>query len=216
MAEDYTGSETINLTKGRLESLSDGIFAFSMTLLVIGLNIPDKVILVQSTEYAAHLLVSLHYDFLHYIIAFLILGAFWLSHHSQLHSVRNIDIPFVWINLITLLFVALLPFSTSFSGDFPEIPLGAMVFEANLFAVGMGMFCQWKYATYGHRLTDPALKPAYIRKVSIHNLFVPAVSIVCILVALAGNTSSMMIYITLPLVHVVGKRLDIRLHGAGR
>jgi uncharacterized membrane protein len=215
MAEEYTGSEATTLTKGRLENLSDGIFAFAMTLLVIGLNIPDKATLVQSTGYAAHHLVSLQSDFLNYILAFLILGAFWLAHHIQLHSVRSLNKTYVWINLYTLLFVALLPFSTSFSGDFPDVPLGSIVFEANLFAIGMGMFWQWKYATHGQRLTDPALKPAYIRKVSILNLIVPAVSILCILVALAGSTSSLMIYLALPVIHVAVERLNTRLPGAG-
>lgn len=200
MTEEHNANETISLTKGRLEGLSDCIFAFAMTLLVIGLNIPDKATLVQSNDYVIRVLFSLRSDFLHYVLAFLILGAFWLGHHIQLHSVRNIDRTYVWINLITLLFVALLPFSTSFSGDFSEAPFGAIVFHLNLFAIGMGMFCQWKYATGGYRLTDPSLKPAYIRRVSIRNLLVPGISILCILVALGGSTWSSAIYMTLPVV----------------
>jgi len=200
MTEIDSGSGALSLTKGRLEGLSDGIFAFAMTLLVIGLNIPDKATMVHSNAYALQFLLSLRYDFLHYVLAFLILGAFWLGHHIQLHAVKSIDRTFVWINLLTLMFVALLPFSTSFSGDFSDVPVGAMVFEANLLAIGMGLFCQWQYVTSGHRLTEPWLEPAYIRKVRIRNLIVPGVSLVCILVALAGSTWSSALYLTLPVV----------------
>jgi uncharacterized membrane protein len=206
MADENTG-EGVFLTKGRLEGLSDGIFAFAMTLLVVGLDLPEKSTIVQSTGYATDLLVSLQSDFLHYILAFLILGAFWLSHHTQLNSVKRIDKVYIWINLSVLLLVALLPFTTSFSGDFPKVPLGAIVFEASLFAIGIAMFCHWTYATRGHRLVDPALDNRYIRYVGISNLVVPFVSVVGIIIALSGNTWSTAIYLTLPFVGYAVYRL---------
>jgi len=193
-------SEEPHLTKGRLEALSDGIFAFAMTLLVIGLNLPDKATMVQSNEFALHILLSLYSDFFHYVLAFLILGAFWLSQHQQFHSVRVPDKTFIWINLVTLMFVALLPFSTSFSGDFPGASMGAIVFEVNLFAIGVGMTCQWWYATTGCRLAESTLKPAYVRRVLIGNLVVPTISVIGILVALTGSLWSSALYMTLPVV----------------
>jgi uncharacterized membrane protein len=202
------GSEDIILTKARLEGLSDGIFAFSMTLLVISLNIPEKTALVQSTDFAIRLLLSLSSDFIHYIMAFLILGAFWLAHHVQFHSVRSIDRVFVWINLLTLMMVALLPFSTNFSGDFPHVPFAAIVFELNLFAIGIGMFSQWQYATHGFRLTEPTLQPVYIRRMRFRSLVIPFVSVLCILAALAGSTSSTAIFLTIPLFMYVANHPD--------
>jgi uncharacterized membrane protein len=200
MAEKKDSVEEPHLTKGRLEALSDGIFAFAMTLLVIGLNLPDKATMVQSNQFALHSLFSLYSDFFHYVLAFLILGAFWLSQHQQFHSVRVPDKIFIWINLVTLMFVALLPFSTSFSGDFPGASMGAVVFEANLLAIGMGMTCQWWYATTGCRLAESTLKPAYVRRVLMGNLVVPIISIICILIALTGSLWSTALYMTLPVV----------------
>jgi len=200
MTEETAAFEAMHLTKSRLESLSDGIFAFAMTLLVIGLNLPDKATIVQSQASAAHALLSLYSDFLHYILAFLILGAFWLSHHVALHPLKSMNRTFVWLNLGTLLFVALLPFSTSFAGDFPDAPLGAMVFEINLLAIGIGMFFQWKYATGHHRLVEPDMHPRFIRHVSIHTLVVPAVSLLGLLIALTGNLYSQMVYLLIPVI----------------
>ena len=200
MTEETNGSDGSHLTKSRLEALSDGIFAFAMTLLVIGLAVPDKATLVPSNAYALQVLINLYSAFLHYALAFLILGAFWLSQHIQFHSVRNPDKIFTWINLVTLMFVASLPFSASFSGAFSGVPVGAMVFELNLLVIGIGMSLQWWYATDGNRLVESTLTPAYIRKIRFRNLVVPAVSIVGILFALAGNTWSSAIYMTLPIV----------------
>jgi len=207
MTEENETGEEIHLTKGRLEGLSDGIFAFAMTLLVIGLSLPDKGSIVQTPEFAASVLLSLHSDFLHYVLAFLILGAFWLAHHIQYHSIKQIDKVFVWINLITMLFVALLPFSTSYAGDFPDVPLGAIIFDLNLFAIGMGMFLQWLYASHGHRLVEPTVKESYIRQLRYHILIIPFVSVICILVAATGNSWSSAIYMTLPIAKIVVDRI---------
>ena len=200
MTEDNEGSNESHLTKGRLEALSDGIFAFAMTLLVIGLSVPDKATLVPTNAYALQVLLALYSSFMHYVLAFLILGAFWLTQHMQFHSVRTPDKLFTWINLVTLMFVALLPFSASFSGAFSNVPVGAMVFESNLLLIGLGISLQWWYTTNDHRLTESTLKPAYIRKVRSRNLVVPAVSIAGIIFALAGSTWSTAIYMTLPFV----------------
>ena len=54
------------LTKARLEAITDGIFAFAMTLLVINLLLPDKTNLVQTNDYALHTLLSLYSSFFHY------------------------------------------------------------------------------------------------------------------------------------------------------
>jgi len=200
MTEETSVFEAMHLTKTRLESLSDGIFAFAMTLLVISIDLPDKTQIVQSQAYATHLLLSLYSDFFHYVLAFLILGAFWLSHHIVIHPVKSLDRIFVWLNLVTLLFVALLPFSTSFSGDLPGTSVGAMVFEANLLAIGMGMFCQWKYATSGHRLVDTSLPDRFIQHVTIGTLFVPGISVLGIVVALTGSLYSQTVYLLVPVV----------------
>lgn len=208
MTEETIGSEGSHshLTKARLEALSDGIFAFAMTLLVIGLSVPDKTVLVSSNAYALQVLIDLYSGFVHYVLAFLILGAFWLSQHMQFHSVRTPDKIFIWINLVTLMFVALLPFSSSFSGAFSGVPIGAMVFEVNLLLIGMGMTLQWWYATDNNRLTESTLTPVYIRKVRFGNLVVPAVSFVGILFALSGNTWSSAVYMTLPIVFYLVER----------
>jgi uncharacterized membrane protein len=203
MTEEPSSFEAMHLTKSRLESLSDGIFAFAMTLLVISIDLPDKTRIVQSPEYATHLLLSLYSDFFHYVLAFLILGAFWLTHHVLVHPVKSLDRIFVWLNLGTLLFVALLPFSTSFSGDLPGTSIGALVFEANLLAIGMGMFFQWKYATGNYRLIEQDLDTRFIRHVSINTLVVPTLSLLGILIALTGNLYSQTVYLLVPVVAVL-------------
>lgn len=205
----------MHLTKSRLESLSDGIFAFAMTLLVIGLNLPDKSAIILTSDYAVHLLFSLYSDFFHYVLAFLILGAFWLSHHIEVHPLRSLDRTYIWLNLSTLMFVALLPFSTSFSGDFPGVTIGTIVFELNLFAIGMGMYFQWIYATGNNRLIEPeGLDSRFIRHIGIRTLVVPGLSLLGIGIALTGNAYSAMVYLLIPVVEYFLTRMETKRQGS--
>ena len=206
MSSESSGSFAGYLTKSRLEALIDGIFAFAMTLLVIGLTIPDRANIIQTNEYAFQILVSLYGNFFHYVLAFLILAAFWVGLHIEFHSIRTIDKNFLWINLVTLMFVALLPFSTQYYGVFDDTAIGPIVFEANLLALGIGMSIIWWYATDQYRLIESETGYRHIRKISLRNITVPVVSIVAIGVAMAGSTWSSSLYLSLPAIDWVIER----------
>jgi uncharacterized membrane protein len=187
----------IKLDKNRLEALTDGIFAFAMTLLVTSMILPRGVITTQSSGAA---LLSLLPDFYHYIIAFFVLAAFWMGHHQQFSQIKHIDKTFLFIGIIGLFLVTLVPFSTSFIGDYSEDALATIVFESNLMILGLVFCLQWYYATRNFRLVSPEIPARGVRQGLIKNLITPAVSLAGILITLAGFGSSTMIYMLMPLV----------------
>lgn len=137
MEEENEIDNEMHLTKGRLEGLSDGIFAFSMTLLVLGVDLPDKATIVQSNEYAIHAPIA-RFRLLPLCSGIpnprghLALPSYQFPSSGM--STRDIrldkpDHPDVCCP------VALLDL---FSGDFPGASLGAIVFDANLFAIEYG------------------------------------------------------------------------------
>jgi uncharacterized membrane protein len=195
-----TGEETrergqvTGLTKGRVEALTDGIFAFAMTLLVTTLDFPNSTMALPPLTVSS--LVSLYSpDLLQYIIAFAVLAGFWVTHHVHFHYIQVMDRTALWINIACLLFVALVPFSTALAGDYPDTPLASIIFEVNLLIIGLLIFLIWNYATVGRRLVDKSLD----EKVVLHNnrrsLIIPGISTVGILLALAGSTWSAAVYL---------------------
>ena len=63
---------------GRILSLSDGIFAFAMTLLVINLAVPTRPLGGPAlTGY----LGGLEPGLVAYVVGFVIIGSFWVGHH---------------------------------------------------------------------------------------------------------------------------------------
>ena len=90
----------------RFNAFSDGVFAIVITLLVIELPVPPEGVPVLSA------LAASWPDFLGYAISFAFVGGLWLSHAGLTKYMTRGDAVFLRLNLIMLLFVALLPFST--------------------------------------------------------------------------------------------------------
>lgn len=192
--------QTIGFTKGRVEALTDGIYGFAMTLLVIGVGLPISNSAIAEDALVHEIIVSLVPDFVHYVIAFLLLARFWVSHHIQYNDIHSIDRRLLWINTLSLLFVALVPFSTTLAGDFPDSPPAAIVLEINLLIIGLIYFWQWWYATRDHQFVDPALDPDWIRIGLQKTLVVPAISVVAVILSLSGIPWSILIYMAIPIV----------------
>ena len=107
----------MQLGRNRVEALTDGIFAVAMTLLVLDIEVPE----VQQATGTANLplkLLALVPKMLSYIISFIILGVYWVGHHAQLAFIHRADRPLLWINILFLLWVALVPFSTALLSEY--------------------------------------------------------------------------------------------------
>jgi TMEM175 potassium channel family protein len=195
----------IEFGKGRIESLTDGIFAFGMTLLVLGVGYPISIQTFASRPLDQILLASVP-DFILYMVSFLILAAFWASHHVQFHYIRFVDRTFLWLNILALMFVAFVPFTSSLAGFFYTSRLAAAVFEIHLLIIGLMFHLQWRYATHGHRLVDPGLDDATVRRVRGATLVIPIFSVAGVLLTLLGIHESIFIFFLVPVV------LWIRIH----
>src|SRR6476646_9938593 len=110
----------ILLSKGRMEALTDGIFAIAMTLLVLELKVPD----LPKTASAGELLhkigeaTPLLFSFL---ISFLYCGLLWVMHHLAMHFVRHLQIALVWLNLVFLMSISTCRFHAGGWGIFCAI-----------------------------------------------------------------------------------------------
>src|SRR5262245_19664088 len=101
----------------RVEALGDGIFAISMTLLVLELHVPALAATASGGELARELLHAWP-KFAAYCGTFLILGVFWIGHHNQFHYIRRTDRSFLWINILFFLCVGFMPYCTALLGSF--------------------------------------------------------------------------------------------------
>jgi len=97
------------VSTGRLESFSDGVIAVAATLLVLNITPP----LLKGHESLLHALLQQWPKYAAYAISFVTIGIIWINHHAMISRLRVADHPILILNLLLLLWIAVLPFATS-------------------------------------------------------------------------------------------------------
>jgi len=92
------------MPKHRLESFSDGVFAIVITLLILNIHLD------RDQELTLQTLASLGPEMLAFALTFVIVGVYWVSHHSMMHMIKAVDRRLLWLNLLLLLAVVFIPF----------------------------------------------------------------------------------------------------------
>jgi uncharacterized membrane protein len=150
----------------RIEALTDGVFAIVMTILVLELGIPIATGEPVHTELST-MLLAIWPKFVSYFVTFLILGHIWSMHYYHFNGIRRSDIILVWTNIIFLMFLALLPFSTSLLGRHINERLSVLIWGGNWTACIIVRYVQWLYATKNYRLIDKDISPLYLKRTKI-------------------------------------------------
>jgi uncharacterized membrane protein len=194
------------LSTTRVEALSDGVFCFSMTLLVVTFDVM-KLPEDMTDQKMKALILSQWPDFLHYVQSFIIVAAFWMEHHQQFHLIKHCDWKLIWMNIVALIFVVLIPMTNFLAGDFAHLPIVAALFEGNMFVAGLAFCVAWIYASRGRRLLDPALDAGTIRLHARRNLVIPFLSLAAMALSLLTPRGSTLLYfLAPPLILVIGRK----------
>ena len=108
------------MNKARFESFSDGVFAFAITLLVLGFAVPMHGELTWTTEGdLTRELLKLWPNLIAYALSFAVIGIMWQNHHALFRTVRHVDRVTVFFNLLLLSSTVFIPFVTSTLGFYP-------------------------------------------------------------------------------------------------
>ncbi len=145
------------MNTSRIETLVDGIFAIAMTIMVLNLDVPEinGPLTVSTFQNAVY---SIWPSILSLALCFILLGVFWSIHHRTFHQIKHVDKVLLWINMIWLLFIVLVPFSNSLTGQYPQFVLSHLVFNLNMLGIALFLSLNWYYANWRnfiHEKVDP-------------------------------------------------------------
>ena len=123
------------ISKGRLVALTDGVFAFAMTLLVVNLDLPQDFHPSSAAELISALL-DLGGTLTAYVVTFLVLASFWLGRARTREEPESASGAYAWSLLFHLFFVTLLPFSMIVAGRYQLAP-AIWVYGANMILLAL-------------------------------------------------------------------------------
>lgn len=101
----------------RTIALSDGVFAFALTLLVLSITVPVINGTVTSGDVAAAL-ADRTQEMVSWLVSFVVIGGFWVRHNELTRQLDRVDGRFLALNLAFLALVAFIPYPTEVVGKY--------------------------------------------------------------------------------------------------
>jgi uncharacterized membrane protein len=98
-----------NLELDRLVFFSDAVVAIAITLLIFNL----KIVKTDTDHLTFADLANAWKNFTAFFLSFFIIAIFWKIHHEFYVHIRQINNTLLWLNIGWLLFIVLLPFTTT-------------------------------------------------------------------------------------------------------
>jgi uncharacterized membrane protein len=210
--DDIKIDKSYGLSTDRIQSLNDNIFAFAMTILVLGFQLPTIIVRHQ----LGYVLYNLRPELITYGLAFLALGGLWIAHHNQYHWIKRSNRAFLWINILYLFFIVLIPFSTKILAGYNTEQLAVMVFGLNLVISLAILYIHWKYATYKERLVDDEINSHIVKLIGARILSVIFVIIIALGVSFFFVRTSIAILMIAQFSSIVPTKTIDRLFHLGR
>lgn len=191
-------------TPERLGAFSDGVFSIAITLLLLEVRVPAPAPDQSLLDALWHERI----EFVALVSAFALMGVYWVGHVGMMGQVRRGDRPLLWLNLLFLLFVALIPFSARMLAEYlGEEPTNARVamtiYCVNLILAGLALHLLWRRASGNRRLVDAELPANAIWLVHVRVLTGPVLYAVALALAwLADPRVPLALLVLTPLLYI--------------
>lgn len=102
----------------RIALFSDAVFAIAITLLIIEIKVPElhshEITDIELWAEFTRLIPK----FIGFILSFIVIGLYWLSHHRIFKYVTSVNQKLLWANLLFLMPIVVMPFSTAFLSEY--------------------------------------------------------------------------------------------------
>ena len=205
------------MRKHRLESLSDGIFAVAMTLLVIELKLPDAVVFQDSAS-LVQALGELTPKFISWVISFLVLAFAWWGNSRALNHLHVVDGKLVFINLLMLAAASLMPFASALSGTYVRVFAAQVIYSTTMLLSALAAYALWRYIHMHPELCDAPMTRATYRAARVRTGMLVAISVAACVIGWflpgAGNSSFMLMAFVGPVIRYLDRRDPLPAAGA--
>lgn len=189
----------------RLVFFSDAVMAIAMTLLAADLKIPQLDPSIAAAE-LPRALGSARPQIASFVISFVVIGIYWLSHHRTFGYLRRYDNRLAVLNLIFLFFIVIMPFVARLMGEYAFLPFVTATYSLVVGGIALSQLSLWRYATHDHRLVDPHLGQGVIAAGNVRNVVGAILFLSAAPLAYVSVIASFVLWWLSPLVAVLAVR----------
>ncbi len=201
MSEQPGDAGTRISSTGRVEAFSDGVMAIAITLLVLDLRVPTDAETVAAGGLLGALIAKWP-AYVAYLAGFFTIGIIWLNHHALVDAIRRFDWRLQWLNLLLLLGVATLPFTTAVMAAYverggPDASIAAALYGALALVMALPWTLIWMHLRDHPELLEPGFGVTDAQAAIRRNIFGPLIYGGAVLVAFVSPVAALGLYIAI-------------------
>jgi uncharacterized membrane protein len=182
---------------GRLCAVSDGVYAFALTLLVLDLKVPE-VAGITNPQLTVDLFQQLP-NFFAYVISFSVVAFFWMNHHRVFQSVTSCNTRSLVLNFAHLLFISLTPYAASLIGHYEGDRIATIVFSTNLGLASLSLSVLGQYVLAREKWRTDDTDGTWVKVPLWVGYSGPGLALVSIVVSLVSSNVALLLWLLLPL-----------------
>jgi uncharacterized membrane protein len=198
-----TSEEELGLE--RIVFFSDAVMAIAITLLAIDIHVPELQPGLAVQQLAGQL-SAIWPHFLTFLISFIVVGIYWISHHRYFGYIKRYDTRLILLNFVFLFFIVCMPFLASLLAQYTFVPFALILYTLAIAALGLSMALIWLYASHGRRLLDADFSPDAIRMINVRLFVAPVMFVVAVPFAYVSSTAVIIVWWLSPLVVLLATR----------
>lgn len=139
-----------------LETLVNGVFAFTMTLIVKNIPLPTTAT-IQDTGLFVRFFIRVFVDTIEFMIVFIILAFLWILSFQILRWIRTVDLTFVCLVFFELLCIVFIPVTSTLFTFYSDYWYTSVLFGLNIFMCSIILVIQWRYLNIRSCLLEPGM-----------------------------------------------------------
>jgi uncharacterized membrane protein len=190
----------------RILALSDGVFAFALTLLVLDLVVPAFGT-NQDLSALPKLLASEYTSFFSYFLSFTMIAVWWNNHHRYFEYVHGYDGRLKALNFLVLLTITLIPLFTKLLDTWNLAPFATALYASDQGAAGTFLALTWWHVTKDRGFIDKHLDQKTIYRMRVTSIIPPVFFFLSIPVGyVAPAVAWISWYAIFPISYIVRRR----------
>jgi uncharacterized membrane protein len=151
----------------RVEAFSDGVFAIALTLLILGIKVPDLADFATN-EKLFHALLNLWPSYFAFALSFAAVLIMWINHHGFFKYLRKINATFLYSNGFLLLTITFINFPTAVLARYintPAFNIASAYYCGSMVIINVAYNLLWFSSAYKRKLVKDEITDDLIFKI---------------------------------------------------